>query len=153
MLYSRSSLEAIHFNPYFILFYFILFYFILFYLCLVFGLFGAAPVARGSSQARVLIGAVAASLYHSRSNSGSLTYWVRPGIELTSLWILVGFVNRWAMKRNSKTLLHSWFTMLCQFPYSKVTQSHTCIHSLFVFFFFLQPHPQHMEVPRLGVRS
>ena len=47
--------------------------------------------------------------------------------------------------------------MLCQFLlYSKVTQY---IHILFLsfflsfFFFFLGPHPRHMEVPRLGVES
>ena len=29
--------------------------------------------------------------------AGSLTRWARLGIELASSWILVGFVNRWAM--------------------------------------------------------
>ena len=36
-----------------------------------FGLFRAAPVAYGGSQARGPIGAVAAGLHHSHSNSGS----------------------------------------------------------------------------------
>ena len=31
------------------------------------------------------------------SNTGSLTHWSRPGIKLLSSWMLVGFVNRWAM--------------------------------------------------------
>ena len=32
------------------------------------------------------------------SKAGTLTNGVRPGIEPASSWILVGFVNRWAMK-------------------------------------------------------
>ena len=58
--------------------------------------------------ARDQIGATAAGLHHSHSNtrsepcltyttahsnSGSLTHWVRPGIQPTSSWILVGFVT------------------------------------------------------------
>ena len=35
------------------------------------GLFGAAPAAYGGSQARDRIGAVAAGLHHSHSNTGS----------------------------------------------------------------------------------
>ena len=31
------------------------------------------------------------------SNAGSLTQWARPGIEPTSSWMLVGFINHWAM--------------------------------------------------------
>ena len=51
----------------FILFYFILFYFILFIYCL----FRATLRAYGGSQARGPVGAVAASLCQSHSNSGS----------------------------------------------------------------------------------
>ena len=32
------------------------------------------------------------------SNAGSLTHWMRPGVESVSSQILVGFVNRWATK-------------------------------------------------------
>jgi len=46
------------------------FYFILFIFCL-FAISWAAPMAHGGSQARGLIGAVAASHSHSHSNSGS----------------------------------------------------------------------------------
>ena len=46
--------------------------------------FRAAPMAFGGSQARGQIRAVAAGLYHSHSNSGSLTHWPRPGIEPVS---------------------------------------------------------------------
>ena len=72
----------------------------------------ATPVPYGSSQDRSQIGAAAASHSHSPSNTGSelrlqstpeahgsarsLTCWARPGIEPSSLWILVGFVSRWA---------------------------------------------------------
>ena len=40
----------------------------------VFCLFRAAPVAYGGSQARGLIGAIAASLHHSHSSARSLTH-------------------------------------------------------------------------------
>ena len=70
---------------------------------------GGTSAAYRSSQARGQIGGIAASLCYSQiqamsatyttvhSNAGSLTHWVRPGIEPASSWILVGFVNRWAM--------------------------------------------------------
>ena len=32
------------------------------------------------------------------SNTRSLTCWVRPGMELESSWILVGFVNSWTRR-------------------------------------------------------
>ena len=96
----------------------ILFYFILFHLIC---LFRAAPATYGGSQARGQIGAEAASLHlsHSdtgsepclsatytiaRGNAGSLTRWERPGIEPVSSWILVGFINHWA------TTGTPWFT-------------------------------------------
>ena len=59
--------------------------------------FRAALAAYGGSQARGLIGAVAASLRHSHSNARSLTHSPRSGIEPASSWILVSFVNHWAM--------------------------------------------------------
>ena len=54
---------------------------------------GAIAKAYGSSQARVPIGAIAASLHHSHSNSRSLTHRERPGIEPQTSWILVGFIT------------------------------------------------------------
>ena len=57
-------------------------------------LFRAAPAAYGSSQSRGQIGAAAAGLHHSHSNSRSLTHRVRPGIKPTSSWILAGFAQR-----------------------------------------------------------
>ena len=53
------------------------------------GIFRAAPLAYGSSKARGQIRATAASI----CNTGSLTHWVRPGIEPDSSWILVGFIT------------------------------------------------------------
>ena len=63
---SMIGLIHCYFPREIILFYFILFYFILFYFILLsFCLLRAAPMAYGSSQARSLIRAVAASLFHS----------------------------------------------------------------------------------------
>ena len=66
-------------------------------------LFRAVPLAYGSSQARGRIRATTASLRHSNcrselhitahSNARPLTHRTRPGIELVSSWILVGFVS------------------------------------------------------------
>ena len=39
------------------------------------------------------MGAAAAGLHHSHSNTRSLTHEARPGIEPVSSWILVGFVS------------------------------------------------------------
>ena len=38
-------------------------------------------------------------------NIRSLIHWVRPGIEPTSSWILVGFLNHWAMTGTPKQVL------------------------------------------------
>ena len=92
------------------------FSFFLFFFFLM--LFGVAPRAYGSSQARGQMGTVAASLQHSHSNARSLTHWAtsvtytatpdphsnarslthwaRLGMEPATSWFLVGFVNHWA---------------------------------------------------------
>ena len=41
------------------------------------------------------------NLHHSSQHTGSLTHWPRPGIEPASSWILVRFVNHWAMTGTS----------------------------------------------------
>ena len=72
-------------------------------------LFRAAPVAYGSSQAKGLIGAVAAwympqpqpheiwassaTYTTAHSNARSLTHGARPGIEPETSWFLVGFLS------------------------------------------------------------
>ena len=55
--------------------------------------FRAVPTTYGGSQARGPIGAAAADFRYSHSNARSFTHWARPGIELGSSRILVGFVN------------------------------------------------------------
>ena len=82
----------------------ILYFFFFFF----FGLSRAVHVAYGGSQAKGLIGIVAAGLQHSHSNARSelcltyttahgnarsLTHWPRPGIKTMSSWILVRFVS------------------------------------------------------------
>ena len=77
-----------------------------------FFLFRATLAAYGSSQATGSnrscrcqptlqpqwhrIQAMSVTYTPARENSGSLTHWASPGIELVSSQILVGFVNRWA---------------------------------------------------------
>ena len=76
---------------------------------IVFCLFRAMPMAYGGSQARGLIITVAcwptpqpqqcqswaasATYTTAHGNDGSLTHWVRPGIEPATSWFLVGFVS------------------------------------------------------------
>ena len=90
--------------------------FFLFPFLFLFLLFRPAPTAYGSSQARGRIGAVAAGLHQSHSNSGSelrlrptphsshnagsWTHWSRPGVEYTSrilldaIWICFSWTAR-----------------------------------------------------------
>ena len=64
----------------------------------------------GGSQASGPIGAIATSLRQqhgiqvasatyttTHGSTGSLTHWVRPGIEPASSWMLVRFINPWAV--------------------------------------------------------
>ena len=51
---------------------------------LFFGLFRAAPMAHGGSQARGLIGAIAAGLCHSHSSAGSKPY-LQPTPQLMAM--------------------------------------------------------------------
>ena len=90
-----------------------LFIFLIF--CLFFG-GGAAPSAYGGSQAKGSnwscscwstpqpqqcgIWVASATYTTAHSNAGSLTHWLRPGIEPVSSWILVTFVSaepRWEL--------------------------------------------------------
>ena len=95
---------------------------LLFFFCL-FAFSRAAPLAYGGPQARGLIEAVAAGLHQShsnwgiwaasvtytiaRGNTGSLTHWVRPGIEPETSWFLFGFVNHWATVGTPDSLLNT----------------------------------------------
>ena len=92
----------------------------------------------GGSQARGLIGVVSAGLRHSHSNTGakfcsqnsSRQPWIlnpmsKAREQFTTSWLLVGFI-------------------------STVPQWELPTVLFFFFFCLLGPHPQHMEVPRLG---
>ena len=67
---------------------------------------GLHPVAYGGSQIRGWVRATATSLHlshsrvcdllHSSQQCWSLTHWARSGIEPSSSWILVRFINHWA---------------------------------------------------------
>ena len=59
------------------------------------------------------------------SNAGSLTHWARPGIEPSTSWFLVGFVNHWATMGTPLFLFLIFFFCLCL---------------------------QHAEVPRSGIK-
>ena len=106
--------------------------------------FRAAPLAYGSSQAGGRIVASAVSLGHSHSNAtsesgtyttahgnaGSLTYWVRPGIEPATSWILVVFINCWATKETPTfSLLLIWLDLLLPFFFLLVFLSFFCCFS------------------------
>ena len=69
-----------------------------------------APTAYGGSQARGQIGAAAASLHHSHSNTRSLTHWAGPGFKPTTSWFLVGFVNHteWSQRQISYDISYMW---------------------------------------------
>ena len=123
-----------------------------------FAFFSPAPVSYGGSLARVWIRAVAASLRHSHSNTGSephlqailmyahgnagsLTHWARPGIKLSSSWMLVRFVNRWATTGTPTKIIY-YISILVGFL--RVLRSPLLVHSLFIYLFifcFLGPHP------------
>ena len=83
-----------------------------FFLSFVFCLFRATPVVCGGSHARGLIcwpmpepqqcqtQATSATYTTGNGNTGSLTYWARPGIEPTTSWLLVRSISavpRWKL--------------------------------------------------------
>ena len=82
-------------------------------------LFRVSPAAYGNSQARDWIRAAATGLHYSHSNATSepnlwptpqlvarsLTQRVRPGIQPTSSWILVGSLTRWATMGTPRMLV------------------------------------------------
>ena len=109
-------------------------------------------------------------------NAGSLTYWVRPGIEPLSSFIeektVLGVLKiclgpATSVHQGEGTLVHSavqkgvlfwnacFWSQILNFSHSLIC-SPTCGHYdefFFFFFFFLGPLMWHMEVPRLGVKS
>ena len=83
------------------------FYFI-FYLFIFALLFRATGVAYGSSQARGQIRAAAVAYATVYSKAGSLTHWVRPGMEHTSSWILVRFIPAVPERQLLSWFLNNW---------------------------------------------
>lgn len=75
-----------------------------------FGLFRAVPTAYGGSRGRSLIGAAAASLYHSCSDAGSLTHWVKPGDWTWILMYTSQFHN--LLRHNGNSLLSYFYNLL-----------------------------------------
>ena len=53
----------------------------------------------------------------SHGNTRSLTRWLKPGIEPTSSWISVGFVNHWATTGTPLSLIfEAWYYVLFSIP-------------------------------------
>ena len=57
------------------------------------------------------IWATSATYTIAHGNTGSLTHWVRPKMEPTTSWFLVGFINHWAMMGTPQFLVF-WGTSL-----------------------------------------
>ena len=82
MMGTPKNLESPNISELFYKIFFFLtsfFFFFFFFFCI----FRAAPAAYGGSQARGLIGAVAAGLHHSHSNMGSEPH-LQPTPQLTA---------------------------------------------------------------------
>ena len=95
-----------------------------------FCIFRATLMAYGSSQARGRTGTTAISLHNyttatatqiwaasatyttAHSNAWSLTHWARSGIELSSLWLLVGFITTEPQHELHDLLLKRWSDFL-----------------------------------------
>ena len=107
------------------------------------GVGGATPAAYGSSQARDLIGAAAASLCHSHSHARSATY-------ARSLW-QCQILNLLSEARHGTRILMDTSQILNLLRHSRNSQKDLCLCVCVCVCVFLGPHPQHMKVPSLGV--
>ena len=101
VLRANHSLNLVAFIPFKALLFLPFLSFPFFLFLYLFLLFRAASAAYGSSQDRGQFRAAAVGFCHSHSNARSLIHWAKPEIELTSSWILVGFVNLLSHNRNS----------------------------------------------------
>ena len=119
----------------------------------------------GSSQARGLIGAAAAGLHHSHSNTGSriwassvtyttahvntrsLTHWVGPSVEPATSWILVRFVT--VTNKPQGELPHSFLSMCAPLPYW-VSRTRQWNLSCCVLWKQLSVFSPHTSYPELG---
>jgi len=95
-----------------------------FFYFLFFLLFRAAPVAYGElnrscscwpmpQPQQHQIWTLSATYTTAHSNTKSLTHWARPGIEPASSWMLVRFINRWAMTGTPAKLYIHKFVFIC----------------------------------------
>ena len=110
-------------------------------------------------------------------NAGSLTHWLRPGIEPSSSWVLVRFINHWAMTgtprvwnfclklidikwESSKNYLNLYkeimrwaknFVWMAKCFFGNYIDNLLILVGFFVcfFLFFLWLHLRHIEIPRL----
>ena len=122
----------------------------LFVFCL-FAISWAAPAAYGGSQARGLIGAVATGLLQSHSNTGS-----KPRLQSTPQLTATPDPQPTEQGQGLNPQPHgSSSDSLTTEPQRELLFLFFYFLFLFLFFVFLPflgPLPQHMEVPRLGVK-
>ena len=112
------------------------------FVCLFVLSFGAAPTAYESSQVRGRIRAAAAGLHHSHSNTGSEPH----------LWPTLQRVAKPDTKPTERGQ-GSNPCILMEASLILTPLSHDGKSCDPYIFFFLELHPRHMEVPRLGVES
>ena len=74
---------------------------------------------------------------------------LRSGIEPETSWFLVWFINHWA---TTGTPRDPFKLNLSQLLFI-ISKFYIVLYFLFFIFAFLEPHPWHMEVPRLGAES
>ena len=117
--------------------------------------FRAASEACRGSQNRVQIGAAAAGLCYSNAisepclqpsyttahgNVGSLTQWVRLGIEPTSSWILVGF----ATAEPQWECLQYFFNLCCTGKWFSHTYIYVCMIYIYLILFSIMVNPRRL---------
>ena len=120
------------------------YYFIFFYLVLG---FRATPTVYGSSQARGPIRATAAGLPHSHSSMGS-----EPHLRHTPQ--LMALPDSWPTEQGQglNPHCHGYWSDSFLLRHNGNSEKYL-FRCTFFFFFFLELHLRHMEVPRLGVES
>ena len=150
MTYNSKSIWRFHKHQKLYFIYFILFYFI--------WLFRATPLAHGSSQARGQIGAIAAGLYHSHSNSRSMPH-LQPAPQSPQCQILnplskakdqtcvlmdTGQIHfHWATTGTSPLLFSK--ALLISFKYIPIIQNCAIPHILTLFIYSILYNNDHVS--------